>query len=208
MSELRSLISADVEGAWALLLKLVRDASSPDETTLSWTGLRALLEVGDDWVERVAATVVDDRRVAHCAAEALDHEPDLFDEVLGGDLIVETWIRYQAERSDWDFWAVSAVMGGTRRWGADGMWRLIVDLAEHNDDPDVLAMVGIGPVEDFVHDDWEFAIRCIERDALRSERLRQALWSVWELGGDGIPDDLTARIHRASDQPPGTPHRY
>jgi hypothetical protein len=99
-------------------------------------------------------------------------------------------------------------MEGARRWGPEGIWRLILDLAEHTDDPDVLMMVGIGPVESLVYEDWQFAIRCIERDAPKSERLRTALWSVWELGGHGIPDDITARIHRASNQPPGTPHRY
>jgi hypothetical protein len=198
----------DAAGAWELVHRWIDEASSPDEAHLYGPVLRALLEVGEEWRQRIAAAAAENRRIASCLADTLDREPQLFDDVIGRDHLLATWTRHQGERSDWDFWAVAAVMDGAPRWGPEGIWRLILDLAERSDDPEVLMMVGVGPVEDLVHHDWQFAIRCIERDAPRSERLRLALWSVWELGGNGIPDDVTARIHRASNQPPGTPHRY
>lgn len=149
-----------------------------------------------------------DPQVAHSLAHELRFEPAVFDDLLGSEIVVRTWVRYQSEHSGWDFWAAELVMDGPARWGIEGFWTLILDLAEASDEPDTLAMVGIGPVEDFVYSDWRSAIDLIERDAPKSDRLRQALWSVWELSGDGLPSDITMRIHRASNQPPGTPHRY
>jgi hypothetical protein len=70
----------------------------------------------------------------------------------------------------------------------------------------VIAMVGVGPVEDFLSRDWRSAIERIERDAPSHEKLRQALWSVWQLSD--VPSSVIERVHAAANQPPGTPHRF
>jgi hypothetical protein len=200
-------VAADPEAAWALIHEWIGEAATPEEAELYRAGLRALL-VDEGWRTRLAAAADDDPRLAHCVADAVEGAPDLFHDLISRDRVMDTWIRYQAERSDWDFWAASLLMDGVRRWDHERMWSLIVDLAERTDDSDVLAQVGISLVESLVYDDWRFAISRIERDAPKSAKLRRALWSVWKLSGDGIPDDITARIHRAADQPPCTPHRY
>jgi hypothetical protein len=207
-SSLRSIVEADPESTWLLLRRWISDARTPDDAELYGPGIVVLAGVDDQWRRQVTVTAESDPRVAHCLADTLRFEPDQFDDLVGRKIVVRTWVRYQSEHSQWDFWAVDLAMAGTSRWGVEGLWALILDLVESSDDPDTLAMVGIGPVEDLVYSDWETAIDLIEREAPRSDRLRRALWSVWDLSGDDIPDDITKRIHRASNQPPGTPHRY
>jgi Family of unknown function (DUF6869) len=108
--------------------------------------------------------------------------------------VAETWIRYQREQQESDWWAVSLWL--SQGWWSDearvrdGLLRL-VNVAESDED---FATIGAGPLEVFVSDD-ESRVRWIERHAPDSPRLRRALANVWAWE---LPDKLFWRVERAA----------
>ena len=92
--------------------------------------------------------------------------------------VAETWMRYQSDPVESDFWAVSLWMEPT--WWADedrvrdGILRL-VDLAVSEQD---YCIIGASVLEDFATDD-ESRLHWIERQAAASDDFRQALECMW-----------------------------
>jgi hypothetical protein len=200
-ADLRRRVSEDPEVALGLLCGWISDSARPDDAALYESGLRSLVELGEDWATRVARLAAANERISHALACAfLDDQPRLV-RLVGRPHLVETWIRFQSADSAWDFWAADLVMGAVDLLDVDEAWALILDLAAGAAcDDEVLAMVGVAAVEDLLHRDWKAAIERIERDAPQNEPIRRALWSVGNL--IGVPATVIERVHRAADQPP------
>ena len=108
--------------------------------------------------------------------------------------VAETWMRYQSDPVESDFWAVSLWM--ERTWWADedrvrdGILRL-VDLAVSEQD---YCDIGASVLEDFATDD-ESRLHWIERQAAASDDFRQALECMWVWR---LPDKAFRRLERAA----------
>lgn len=200
----RPIVAVDPEGAWELLRRWLREATSQEAVYELWPVLLSILDLDERWEAIVAPAVVDDARLADCLAVALADDPTRFDRLVSRDQLVETWIRYRTGDSDWDFWPLALVYEGTHRWGAEGIWRLVADIAERCDDPELLVMLGELHLDELVYLGSPSAIEYIEREASRSANLRQALWYV---NVDDLADDLAARIERLAEPPPGPARR-
>jgi hypothetical protein len=71
-------------------------------------------------------------------------------------------------------------------------WALILALLEHAPDEKALVAVGVGPLEDFIHDQGEQYGAWIVAEAEGNQRLRQALdvtW-VWASVPDSVREEL------------------
>lgn len=193
------------EEFWESVRQFISEAPDVPNARLFGGALAALIELGGKWPERVAEGARHDARLAATLEDALMDDGKTY-RLLGRQALVDAWVRYQSGESPWDSWASEMLVGDSWLNDDDERWALILELADAAPDDDVIAMVGVGPVEDFLSRDWRSAIERIERDAPRHAKLRHALWSIWQLGG--VPSSVIERVHRAANQPPGTPHRF
>lgn len=201
---LTARVASAPERFWASTRQLISESGDPPTARLYGGALAALVELGGEWPQRVAAVARQDPKLASALEDALLDDRRTYD-LLGRDALVEGWVRYQSEESPWDFWAIDLL--ACPDWLTDDeRWSVILELANAAPDEEVIAMVGVGPIEDFLSHDWRSALERIERDAPFHENLRKALWSVWQLSG--VPPSVVERVHQVADQPPGTPHRF
>jgi hypothetical protein len=121
------------------------------------------------------------------------------------DEIGQAWSRYteqaHADEDDPDVWAILLI--GESDFRADRTrWRAaLLKLVEHAGSDDVLAVVGAGPLEEFVSDD-EDDLRWLEEQGSTNPLLRKALAGVW------CDNDLSSKTMKRLDAVAGRPlHR-
>jgi hypothetical protein len=117
--------------------------------------------------------------------------------------VADAWCSYHTrthfpgvEDDDSDWWAVDLLLDG-EFWSDELRVRTVINLlVERARDDRVLAVVGAGPLEDFISDDEDRLI-WIERRAAASARFRDALRHVWisKLG-----PNVFARVERAAGE--------
>ncbi|HET6949514.1 MAG TPA: hypothetical protein VFI47_04005 [Acidimicrobiales bacterium] len=134
--------------------------------------------------------------MAHPDLDALveDERIDELVQVVTAQEIAETWMRYQRQEQEADWWAVSLWMSDT--WWMDearvrdGILRL-VDLAVSEED---YSIISAAVLEVFATDD-ESRLHWIERQAASSEDFRQAMRDMWVWR---LPDRAFRRVERAA----------
>jgi hypothetical protein len=203
-ADVRRLVATDPKRAWRLLRDWIDTTERPDDGDLYAAGMLALTEQSTEWANRVTGTAKRSQKVSSVLAESLSGNPARLLSLVGRDRLAEVWVRYQREGSDWDFWAADFMMAADGQLSTDEFWSLVIDLAAASaQDEEALSMVGVGPIEDLLHTDWEAAIVHIERDAPGNEPLRRALSCVWRL--IDVPPEIIERVHRAAAMLPKPP---
>jgi hypothetical protein len=193
------LIDSDPAGFLEHLEALVAETGTTDNATYLYQGgLAALSQRGAEVEVALREACYRSQRFAHVAYTALEFgDRALLHRVLDRELVVRTWVAYQQlHNTDADeFWAWEAVSDACND-SHDEHWSLILDLLNASPDDAVVAMVGVGPIEDWIGGGWEEGVQRIEAEARRNPRLRQALDGIWI---DGIPEEFFARIERAAN---------
>ena len=200
--ELEELVRTDASTVWGLLGTSVAAVEDPHADSVKLAeygvGMTALLHVGGEWPERVAARAQTDPKIASALQAFLGIvDPSALVTLLGMDLVVNTWVAYQTAEEPWDFWAVDLMIGIDRWATLEEGWAVILELLAASTD-DVLGDVGAGPLEDFVHRNWQFAVSAIEKEAPGNPPLRAALGSMQWL--TGVPHNANERFKLLSER--------
>jgi hypothetical protein len=99
--------------------------------------------------------------------------------------LVETWLRYQAEKRDEDLWAcgeVDEIVWSDPHAG----WTLILALVDQAPD-ELLGMVGVGPIEDLIGHHPREVIDKVVKQARADDRFLDALCASWYTAGQLPP---------------------
>jgi hypothetical protein len=205
---LRSQVLARPDDWWDAIQACLRELSDRNRDSKRLLGLEtpmtALVRVSDEWARRVGDTASKDSKVATVLEGALVLEDERFVELVGRGAVVDTWVRYERSDGDygWDFWAVSAVIDLPLWKDREAAWSFILELVDAATD-DVLPMVGIMPIEDWLYDDWGDGLRRIEAEAPHSPKFRRALRSI--VAPTGVPAEAVAHIRElaggSADEP-------
>jgi hypothetical protein len=101
------------------------------------------------------------------------------------DELIEVWLRYDRAQDPADFWArdrVNTIVHDDPKRA----WHLICGLVGRASD-DQLGSIGVGPIEDLVHEHHAAVIDKIAKEARRDVRFRAALTWMWFTRGSMPP---------------------
>jgi hypothetical protein len=167
-------VEEDPELWWRAIAAAIPDLDPENSSGVERGLLAALLQVGGkDWGRRLAADAQHDSRLASLLSDAVSFlgraSPKWRDgptayELLGRDLVVDTWVRHcgegpdpkRARKSgrDWDFWAWTVVHDLVWSIDADEAWEVILAIVDRAPNDWVLGCVGAGPLEDLLPGRW------------------------------------------------------
>jgi hypothetical protein len=110
--------------------------------------------------------------------------------------LVQAWLRHAQDRKREDFWAwdrMNAIVLSDAKHG----WRLICDLIQRAND-DILGDIGVGPIEDLVHEHHTAVIDEIVKEARNNPRFRAALTWMWFTRGS-MPSHVERQLLEATN---------
>jgi hypothetical protein len=110
---------------------------------------------------------------------------------------VLAYVMYAATGKQEYHWAIDVSLGMAAMGRWSDLWRFTRDVvaAADTSDPDVLAFIGAGPLEDILAHAGDQFIDSIEAEARTQPRFRSVLACAWQ---SRMPESLWARVVAAS----------
>lgn len=192
-------MAGDADAWWAAFREVLEDA---DQTATHNLGmpLQALLENGDRALQDAIATAArTDRKVAEvfwAAMESPTPRRSIAYNLLGRDLVVQTYARYcrtDAWEDSWSFDALMELLDSN----PEELWEVARELLKLDDDR-LPAIIGAVILEELLKQDGKTWIDRMEVEAARSARFRFALSTI---ATDGIDQAVIPRVESVTGRP-------